>query len=175
MGCYYVTASRRAHARGGSFAFLRRMKPTWITEDDLFSVGPRWCAKNSPGSFLSAQPQWQWWRERERDLKSQCLQIFHQYFYVKSHLSPQRYVSSWSKWWRPRLIEKRSVSRGSGCTICTIRFCKSARRRQRKQGRKSKLYVSLLDYTHGRGIRTSCWRRYEAHDNKSRSSQAADW
>lgn len=28
VGCYYVTASLRPHARGGSFTFFRRMEPT---------------------------------------------------------------------------------------------------------------------------------------------------
>lgn len=60
VGCYYVTATLRPHARGGSFTFLGRMKPTWITQVDLFSV----CApplqppvsvitqKNGPVSFF---------------------------------------------------------------------------------------------------------------------------
>lgn len=72
------------------------------------------------------------------------------------------------------------VTLGSGWLVflfffCAVRFLQMSQAvSAQKRGRKSKLDVSLLDYTHGRGIRTPCWRRYEAQDNKTRGSQAAD-
>lgn len=109
------------------------------------------------------------------DFRSQCSQKVHPIPQKKEKSHLKRSQSDVS----PKSIVETQIVKESLCIPGFYRlfkihlferslpfFCKSAMRRQPERGRKSKLYVSLLDHTHGRGIRTPCWKRYEAQDNK---------
>lgn len=151
MGCYYVTASLRPHARGGSLTFLRRMKPTWITEDDCWCTtrvasGQRQYAKDWSRSlyFCSAVVTAVLPRRRRNWNATDFFFLQHflkaeQYFAADLHKIPS-FLS-------PRLCLTQVDVGGPDwlSSFLHFSFCKSTMQCQCTKGRKSKPLRAWLD------------------------------